>query len=279
MTASFSQLAKAKLMKQSKTVLIALAVALLLSVAQSSFAASTVGVKPGDWIKYQVTLSWTGTEPDTSDFGDFGQAQYMKGEIITVDGTTVAVRMSMHMNNGSDITQTLVGNVATGEGNLTIFIIPSGMQKDDAFPSVMFGDETTTFSITDTESKTYCGNSRTVNVYSLSSTPMSGFTTTIAAKWDQATGVLVELSMHMSTPEQSMDMKVLATETNMWSSGIFGGLNFSQDPVMNILIPVAAITAIAAGVAIIALVFIRKSHRTAPLMPAPTPVSQPAPAQ
>jgi hypothetical protein len=266
-------------MKLVKTVLIGLVVALLLSVVQSSFAAYTVGVKSGDWMKYHVTLTWTGTEPDTNDFGELGEAEYMKGEVLAVDGSSVTAKMSMHMTNGSDVEQTLIGNVATGEGNLTIFIVPSGMQKDDAFPSVMFGDETTTFSITDTESKTYCGTSRTVNVYSLSSTPMSGFTTTIAAKWDQAAGVLVELSMHMSTPEQSMDMKVLATETNMWSNGIFGGLNFSQDPVMNILIPVAAITAIAAGVAIIALIFIRKSHRTAPLMPAPTPVSQPAPAQ
>ena len=271
-------MAKVKIcLKLVKRVFVGLVVILLLSVVQSCFAAYAVGVKSGDWMKYHVTLEWTGTEPDTSDFGELGEAEYMKGEVLTVDGSSVTAKMSMHMKNGSDIEQTLIGNVATGEGNLTIFIIPSGMEQGDNFPSVMFGDETTTFSITDTASKTYCGTSRTVNIYSLSTPPTGGYSATIACNWDQATGVLVELSMSMTTPGQTMDMKVLATETNMWSSGIFGGLTFSQDPVMNILIPVAAITAVAAGVAIIALVFMRKSHRAAPQMPMPTPASEPAP--
>jgi hypothetical protein len=258
-------------------VFIGLVVILLLSVAQSSFAAYTVGVKPGDWMKYNVTLSWTGTEPDTSDFGELGEAEYMKGEILSVDGTSVTAKMSMHMTNGSDVEQTLVGNVATGSGNLTIFIIPSGMQEGDNFPGVMFGDEHLT--ITNTESKTYCGTSRTVNVYSLTAPPTSGFSASIAANWDQATGVLVGLSMQMSMTGQSMDMKVLATETNMWSSGIFGGFNFSSDPVMNILVPVAAIALIAAGATIVALVFLRRNHRAVPSMPMPTPASEPAPPQ
>jgi hypothetical protein len=264
-------------LKLVKTVFIGLVVVLLLSVVQSSFAAYTVGVKPGDWMKYQVTLSWTGTEPDTSDFGELGAAEYMKGEILSVDGTSVRAKMSMHMTNGSDVEQTLVGNVATGSGNLTIFIIPSGMEKGDNFPGMMFGDDTSTLTITDTESKTYCGTSRTVNIYSLSAPAVSGFSASIAANWDQATGVLVELSMQMSTSEQSMNMKVLATETNMWSSGIFGGFNFSSDPVMNILIPVVAIAFIAAGATIVALVFLRKRTRPTATMPMPTPASEPAP--
>jgi len=264
-------------LKLAKTVFIGLVVALLLSVVQSSFAAYTVGVKPGDWMKYQVTLSWTGTEPDTSDFGELGEAEYMKGEILSVDGTSVTAKMSMHMTNGSDIEQTLVGNVATGSGNLTIFIIPSGMSEGDNFLGAMFGDDSGSLTITDTESKTYCGSSRTVNIYSLSAPPMNGFSASLAANWDQATGVLVELSMQMSMTGQSMDMKVLATETNMWSSGIFGGLNFSSDPVMNILVPVAAIALIAAGVTVVALVFLRKRARPIAAMPMPTPASEPAP--
>jgi hypothetical protein len=264
-------------LKLVKTVFIGLVVVLLLSVVQSSFAAYTVGVKPGDWMKYQVTLTYTGTEPDTSDFGELGAAEYMKGEILSVDGTSVRAKMSMHMTNGSDIEQTLVGNVATGSGNLTIFIIPSGMSKGDNFPGMMFGSDTSTLTITDTASKTYCGTSQTVNVYSLSAPPMNGFSASIAANWDQATGVLVELSMQMSMTGQSMDMKVLATETNMWSSGIFGGFNFSSDPVMNILVPVVAIALIAVGATIVALVFLRRSHRAVPSMPMPTPASEPAP--
>lgn len=267
-------------MKLVKAVFVGLVVALLLSVVQSSFAAYTAGVKPGDWMKYNVTLLWTGTTPDTSDFGELGAAEYMKGEILSVDGTIVTAKMSMHMKNGSDIEQTLVGNVATGSGNLTIFIIPSGMNKGDNFPFMMFGDSTSTFTITDTESKTYCGTSRTVNIYSLTTPATYGYSATIAANWDQATGVLVELSMSMTMPGQSMDMKVLATETNMWSSGLFGGFNFSSDPMMNILLPIICIALVAAGVAIIALVLMRRSHRPAASMPmpVPTPPSEPAPA-
>ena len=266
-------------MKLVKTVFIGLVVVLLLSVFQSSFAAYTVGVKAGDWMKYQVTLTWTGTEPGTSDFGELGGAEYMKGEIVSVDGTTVTARVSMHMKNGSDIEQTLIGNVATGSGNLTIFMIPSGMQEGDAFPSRLFGDQATTLTVTNTETKTYCGTSRTVNIYSLTAPSTNGFSASIAANWDQATGVLVEISMHMSMTGQSMDMKVLATETNMWSSGIFGGFNFSSDPVMNVLIPVVAIAFIAAGATIVALVFLRRSHRAVSSVPMPTPASEPAPPQ
>jgi hypothetical protein len=169
--------------------------------------------------------------------------------------------------------------VATGSGNLTIFIIPSGMQEGDAFPSMMFGDQTTRLTVTNTESKTYCGTSRTVNIYSLTAPSTNGFSASIAANWDQATGLLVELSMQISMTGQSMDMKVLATETNMWSSGIFGGFNFSSDPVMNILIPVVAIAFIAAGATIVALVFLRRGARPTATMPMPTPASEPAPPQ
>jgi hypothetical protein len=273
-------LAKVKIcLKLVKAVFIGLVVTLLLSVVQSSFAAYTVGVKPGDWMKYNVTLSWTGTEPDTSNFGELGEAEYMKGEILFVDGSSVTAKMSMHMTNGSDLEQTLVGNVATGSGNLTIFIIPSGMQEGDNFPSMMFGDQTTTLTVTNTESRTYCGTSRTVNIYSLTAPSTNGFSASIAANWDQATGVLVELSMQMSMTGQSMVMKVLATETNMWSSGIFGGFNFSSDPVMNILIPLVAIAFIAAGATIVASLFLRKRTRPTATMPMPTPASEPAPPQ
>ena len=257
--------------------LIILAFALTLSIAQSSFAAYTVGVKPGDWIKYQVTFSWTGTQPDTSDFGDLGQAQYIKGEVSAVDGTSVTVKMSMQMNNGTEITQTLTGDVATGQGDLAIFIAPSGMQKGDAFPGTMFGTGTMSLTITDTVSRTYAGASRTVNMYSLSMPPTSGFTATIAAYWDQATGILTELSMSMTTPQQSMDMKVLATETNMWTSGIFG-FNLTSDPLLNTLILVGIIAAVAGGAAATVLVIMRRSHRTA-ATPMPTPAPEPVPTQ
>jgi hypothetical protein len=259
-------------MELHQTVFFGLAVVLLFSVVHSSFAAYTVGVKPGDWMKYQVTLSWTGSEPDTSDFGELGEAEYVKGEVLAVDGTGVTVKMSMHLKNGSDIEQRLVGNVATGEGNLTVFIVPSGMQKNDVFPGMMFGDDAATFMVADTVSRSYCGASRTVNVYSLSMPPTSGFSAAISAYWDQATGVLAELSMSMSMAEQSMSMKVLASETNMWSSG-FLGFNLSSDPMMNILIPVIAIAAVAACVVVVALILVRRSHRAAASVPMPPPAS------
>src|SRR3990170_9006498 len=112
-------------------------IALMFSFIPHAFCAYTVGVKSGDWMKYHVSLTWTGTEPGTDDFGELGEAEYMKGEVLTVEGTSVTAKMSMHMKNGSDVEQTLIGNVATGEGNLTIFIIPSGMEQGDNFPSVM----------------------------------------------------------------------------------------------------------------------------------------------
>ncbi len=258
------------MLKLRQTLLIGIICLLLLETAQLSFAAPAVGVKPGDWIKYQITLSYNGTASGTINFGELGAAEYVKSEILTVIDTTITAKMSLHMKNGTDITQMLTGNVATGTGNLTMFIAPSGMQKGDSFPGMMFGSYSPTITITDTVSRTCCGTSRTVNMYSLSVPPTNGYSASIAAYWDQSTGVLTELSMSMAMPEQTMDMKILATETNMWTSGIFS-FNLGSDPFLNMVIPIIAIAAAAAGIAIITLVFLRKRNTATAPMPMITP--------
>src|SRR4030067_1499883 len=115
-------------------VLVGVLVALLVLVVPTCLAAHSVGVKAGDWVKYEGSAS--GIEPD--EFLDLSQMEWMKGEVLSVSGTTVSVQMTAHYKNGSDAVQKLVGDVASASGNLTFMIMPAGSTEGDALPLAMF---------------------------------------------------------------------------------------------------------------------------------------------
>jgi hypothetical protein len=247
----------------TKCALVGVFVALLVWVVSPCFGAYSVGVKTGDWVKYEGSAS--GFEPD--EFLDLSQMEWMRGEVLDVSGTTVTVQMTAHYTNGSESVQKLVGDVAAASGNLTFMLMPAGLEKGDAFPIAMFDLGQVSLFINDTVSRTYLGASRSMNVLSLSVSE-DFVSLEVGAYWDQATGVLMELSMQVSAMGQNMQLSIEAIETNVWSAGSFLG----GDPASNLIYLVGIVATVIAVVAVAVVLFVRRPRA----MPVPIPVGVPA---
>jgi len=163
----------------------------------------TVGVKAGDWIKCDYTVTgWPSGTP---------YPEWLKVEILSVEGTTASVRVTMHMSDGTEQSDTL--SVDVGAGGETFdtlfgFVIPANCTTGD---SIIMGGDGSTFNVTiDGETTgTYAGVSRTV-VYA----SFSRYGTELTYYWDKETGVMVEAS----TTSGGITGTAKATETNMWEA-------------------------------------------------------------
>jgi len=182
-------------MKSSRYVSTWIFLALIATISPISAADYIVGAEEGDWIKYEVV----GTLPTMEEY------DWVKLEVQSVDGTTVAVLATAHYRDGREESNTLSWDVGTGG---EVWMIPAGLEKEDAFP---YGDGYAT--LNDTVTLVYAGASRTVNVLHLLRNDVD---TEMIARWDQATGFLVELFVNNSSPTENWAGGYRAIETNMW---------------------------------------------------------------
>jgi hypothetical protein len=161
-----------------------------------------VGVKTGDWIKYDYTVTgWPAGTP---------YPNWLKVEFLSVEGTTATVRVTMNMSDETEQNATMpVDVVAGGQAfGLSGFIIPANWTTGYSFnigeagftSAVTIGGETT---------RTYAGASRTV-VYA----SFWQYGTWLEYYWDKQTGVMVEAS----TTSGTVTGTGKATETNMWQA-------------------------------------------------------------
>jgi len=159
-----------------------------------------IGVKAGDWIKYDYTV--TGAPAGTL------LPTWLKVEFLSVEGTNATVRVTMHMSDGTEPSQTMTVDVAAGGGTFDIFsgfIIPANSKVGDSIYISGYGNIT----IAGETTRTYAGASRTV-VYA----SISQYGTQLTYYWDKQTGVLVEAS----GTSDGMTLTAKATETNMWEA-------------------------------------------------------------
>ena len=159
-----------------------------------------MGVKAGDWIKYDYTISgWPAGEL---------YPEWMKLEFLSVEGTTANVRATMHMSDGTEQSDTVPVDLSEGGGEaseLSGFVIPPNLTTGDYFYMSGFGNA----AIEGETTRTYAGANRTV-VYASFSQYGSQFT----YYWDKLIGVMVEAS----TTSGDMTGTCKATETNMWGA-------------------------------------------------------------
>ena len=217
----------------------------------SARARVRVGVKAGDWIKYDYTA--------TSAPSGRAIPEWMKVEILAVERTNITLRYSMHLSNGTENNETLTLNFAryynyyscgtldtlfgwcfvisanrtVGELSISIEIVPTYYEVT---LDVNLDGETT---------RTYAGVSRTV-VYSQWPGYLGGRYGSQPLKyyWDKQTGVLVEASVTID----GVPVTAKVTETNMWQAQSFG-LPIDST-ILYILIGVAVIAAATAFFAI-----------------------------
>lgn len=183
----------------TKIVCIALIASMFsLILIPGGFAA--IGVEEGDWIKYDYTV--TGAPSGTP------LPTWIKLEFLSIEGTTVTIRMTMRYSDGTEQNQTMSGDVATGSGDLSGFVIPVNLKVGDPINIGYYGN----VEIAGESTRTYAGGSRTVVYASFS---QNGSPATYY--WDKQTGVLVEVSVTSG----GVGGTAKATETNMWQATSF----------------------------------------------------------
>jgi hypothetical protein len=195
------------------------------------WAPPSVGAKAGDWIKLDYTI--TGASSGTP------LPQWLKVEFLSVEGKTTIIRVTMHMSDGTEPSQTMNIDVVIGSRafqGLSGFVIPANCTTGDSVHMSGYGNVT----IAGETTRTYAGASRKI-VYA----SISQLGSALTYYWDKQTGVMVEAS----TTSGSISATGKATETNMWQAQP-GGL--SIDPTIFYILIIAAI-AIVGGVALLVM--------------------------
>jgi parallel beta-helix repeat protein len=171
-----------------------------VTVTASAPPGVQVGVKTGDWIKIDYTITgWPSGTP---------YPEWLKVEFLGVEGTNATVRVTMHMSDGTEQNATVPVDVVAGGGafqGLSGFVIPANCTTGDSIYMSGYGNVT----IAGETKRTYAGASRTV-VYA----SFSQYGTQLTYYWDKWTGVMVEAS----TTSGTMTGTGKATETNIWEA-------------------------------------------------------------
>jgi uncharacterized membrane protein YozB (DUF420 family) len=195
----------------------------------------SVGVKEGDWIEYDVSMTGSGAMPPTHD------VRWFRIEVLPVQGTAFSVNLTARYANGT--VGSAVWKFNFTEGNVGGWIIiPSNLGLGDTFYdySIHKGIPVNV-TIQSQEQKTVLGASRTVTY---------GNDSLRHKEWDKATGVFIgttEVYKNVTTKTgwyiEDLTVTVKAIATNMWSPELILGLN-----------PTAFYTLVAVSIVLAALI-------------------------
>jgi len=220
---------------EKKTVLTAyisvFLVVLMFSTTNVSASTYTMGVKAGDWAGYgDTSFEWASNWPGYEEPPYEMNMSWMDMEILNVHNSNVTVRSVTIYRNGTEETYVIWGDIATGEGNLSIGIIPSNLNPGDGIPGNLtyYTEEPLKLSINGTVTRSYAGANREVNYANVTYPIIYGNITygawNISLCWDKKTGIMCEelVSYTMSYTENetqyymNMSMMWRMTATNMW---------------------------------------------------------------
>jgi parallel beta-helix repeat protein len=179
-------------------------------------ANAPVGVKAGDWIKYDYTFTgWpTGTP----------YPEWLKVEFLSVEGTSLMVRVTMHISDGTEQNATVPLDVVAGGQALGLsgFVIPANLTTGDVVCLESgAGESSRVLVIAGELTGIYAGAARIVlyakGVLARFSEP--------TYYWDKRTGVMVEAT----ATSGGITGTAKATETNMWQPEPIGPFYIRAD--------------------------------------------------
>ena len=209
-----------------------LAIALTLLVVTVpivvAFADVSVGVKKGDWIEYQVTV--TGNPPEDHNL------TWARMEVTDVQDAAISLDIQTKFASGIILPEHITLNLASGVLG-DDFFIPANLSAGDVFYDAHAGN----IIITGSEQRTYAGAERTV---------VTGHTNVTSFYWDQQTGILVEAYSNYS--DINFTMKTVADKTNIWQP---------QPTVLAPSLGYAASVVAVAVVVVVALLLLRARSR------------------
>jgi hypothetical protein len=179
-------------------------------VAPVSAADSSVGVIPGDYVKYG-NAAVSGPEGAAVDY------DWLEYNVTMVSGTDVTIIQTGMFKNGTPI---------PGNGNSYIYNLEKSTMDGILIPpgpiiaaNLQQGDNiaSTVYNVTRTEIRTYMGLSRIVNILELSSTSGNA-TLGVTLVYDRTSGILLEEQMKHTDSTGTSTMSYNVTETNLFGS-------------------------------------------------------------
>lgn len=210
-----------------------LLVALAFFSSEVSAGTYTVGVKVGDWAGYgDVSFEWASNIPEVGGPPSGLNMSWMDMEVMDVDNSNITARSDVIYKNGTEETYTAWGDIATGEGNLGVGIIPTNIGAGDEIPTNLtyFTEEPLKLSINGTLTRNYAGANREVNYVNITTPVINGNITygswNLSLCWDKKTGIMCEerysygMSYTMNETDYYYNMSMLwkMTATNMWDA-------------------------------------------------------------
>jgi hypothetical protein len=160
----------------------------------SVFAQVSVGLKAGYWVEYAIT--YTGNPPPDS------SPERIRVDIQSVKGTTVAMAIERVMLNGQEDSQNSTFDFENGAPYL--LAVPANLNTDDVFYNKDVGYVT----IDGVEDYILKGETRTVVYADL---------TQLIFRWDQNTGILVQVDENQSTFTEKWIVDEINLEANQTS--------------------------------------------------------------
>jgi hypothetical protein len=173
-------------------------IASALLTASIAFADFSAGVKEGDWVEYQVTMTGSIEGHD---------AQWARIDVNGVDGSVLYLNATTKFVNGTYLSEAAVldlENGRLGDG----FFVPKNLAVGDVFYDANAGNVT----ISSTEQKVCAGAERTL----ISATELCLGNTNESTffSWDQQTGALLEA--YSNYQDINFTMKTVIDKTNIW---------------------------------------------------------------
>ena len=189
---------------------------------QKAKAEVVVDVKVGNWIRMNYTVDGSG----------YVYPEWIKVEILSVEGTDVNVALTMHMPNGTEADENLTlelgetSHYDTG-GNLDTlfgfgFLIPANSTVGGDYVYITLLDPSRAFmgkAIEGEASGIYAGANRTVIYTSFRYIGGRYGNSPLTYYWDKQTGVIVKTSATLG----GMHVTAEITETNIWEGILDNG--------------------------------------------------------
>ncbi len=258
-----------------KIVVVIVGVLLVAVVAPTLALAYCPGVSVGQWVKYGNFIGIV------QGLGGESDLDWMKLEVVTVTGKEVTLHASGKFKNGSATPEeSAVYNVEVGtmNGNPSIYgpIIAANLNEGDVLP---IPPPNPPLKINKTETRTYMGVSRSVNILNTTISTTEYFSRQIVI-YDKDSGMMLEIEISTTMPTENQKISFNAIDTNIFAISSTPTPTATHNP-----IPIPTPTATATP-RIIPVITPTPTTTPTPIptitptatpKPTPTPTSTPAP--
>ena len=229
----------------AKITVIALILICVSSLGLVSGQSRQPGVMVGDTFKYTFNFEINATSSQYDFLSLFESLSalvkdmdWIQIRVTQVSGTIVTAQTTIQFKNGTQQSNTQTADVATGEGELSMFLIAANLGPND---KIYTNNDA---GINGTQTKTYPSGTREVNYQTInmsfivSQEELADFNITGPLQqtnlqhtsWDKQTGALVEMSYSMVSRSELLNadisLNVDLIETNLYVIPEYDGLTY-----------------------------------------------------